>query len=286
MKPFRCRVRQRWVDLDAQGHVNNAVIVDYLQQARVNWLWSGSNAHLLGESTMVVAHQVEYLGPVEFATAGVEVELRVGRVQAAEFELGYQLIQHDQVVVRARTRMCLFDFAAGSPRRMTKPERAWFADQSVALEELRGLAEGRVGARAHENLIEVRWSDLDRYGHVNNVRFFDFFAESRIRMNPDSELTTRMDAAQHEGLTWLVARQDVAYLGQVVLRPQPYRVRTGVLGMGRTSVTLVAELDDPGDEVALARAHTVLVSADATGRPVPLPDLMRRAWIRWPAEPV
>ena len=51
------RVALRWVDLDAQGHVNNAVVLDYLQEARVQFLLSGDNAHLLGSSTIVVAHQ-------------------------------------------------------------------------------------------------------------------------------------------------------------------------------------------------------------------------------------
>ena len=62
------RVPLRWVDLDAQGHVNNGIIADYLQEARVRFLLAGDNAALLGTSTLVVAHQVEYLAPVEFGT--------------------------------------------------------------------------------------------------------------------------------------------------------------------------------------------------------------------------
>ncbi len=26
----------------------------------------------------------------------------------------------------------------------------------------------------------VRWSDIDSYDHVNNVRYFDYFQEARI----------------------------------------------------------------------------------------------------------
>ena len=39
MFQFSCPLR--WGDLDAQGHVNNAVVVDYLQEARVAFLLSG-----------------------------------------------------------------------------------------------------------------------------------------------------------------------------------------------------------------------------------------------------
>ena len=87
------RVPMRWVDLDAQGHVNNAVVADYLQEARVDWLLSGPQAHLLGTSTMVVAQQVEYLGPVVFELEPIEVELWVGSVGASRFTLGYRVRQ-------------------------------------------------------------------------------------------------------------------------------------------------------------------------------------------------
>ena len=36
---YRCPLR--WGDMDAQGHVNNAAYLDYLQEARVDFLLSG-----------------------------------------------------------------------------------------------------------------------------------------------------------------------------------------------------------------------------------------------------
>ena len=29
--------------------------------------------------------------------------------------------------------------------------------------------------------MRVRWSDVDAYGHVNNVKYFEYFQEARIR---------------------------------------------------------------------------------------------------------
>ena len=117
MSGYVSRVPLRWVDLDAQGHVNNAVIADYLQEARVDWLLSGPNAHLLGTSTMVVSHQVEYLGPVAFAVEPVEVALSVGTVGAARFTLGYSVFQDGRLLARARSVLCLYDYTASRPRR-------------------------------------------------------------------------------------------------------------------------------------------------------------------------
>jgi acyl-CoA thioester hydrolase len=283
---FVSRVPLRWVDLDAQGHVNNAVVADYLQEARVEWLLSGPNAHLLGTSTMVVSHQVEYLGPVVFGIDPVEVHLSVGPVGAARFTLGYSVVQDGRELARARSVLCLFDYAADRPRRMTTAERTWFAAQSGEVPALPALGRWRVGERAHAYDVVVRWSDLDPYGHVNNVRVFDFVAEARIRMNPDDGGgATRMQAAAEQGLLWMVARQDVDYLGQIAHRVAPYRVRSAIGRVGRTSVTIVAQIEDPADGAVLTRTRTVLVCGDSTGRPVPLPENMLAAADRWPADP-
>ena len=55
---------------------------------------------------------------------------------------------------------------------------------------------------------------------------------------------------------------------------------------GRTSVTIVAQIEDPLDDAVLTRTRTVLVCGDATGRPVPLPTSMVAAAERWPADPL
>jgi acyl-CoA thioester hydrolase len=279
---FASSVPLRWVDVDAQGHVNNALIADYLQEARVDWLQSGANAHLLGDSTMVVSHQVEYLGPVFFSTDPIVVQLEVGVVGAARFVLGYQVRQDDRLVARARSTLCLYDYRAARIRRMTGAEREWFAAQSVELEPLRPLGSWRVGPDASEHAFRVRWSDQDAYRHVNNVRVFDYFAEARVRLTPGSG-PDRMTQAAADKLTWMVARQDVDYLGQIVQRREEYLVRTAVAALGRTSATLVAEVQDPTDDRILARAHTVLVSGDLQGRPVPLPKVMHDSAAAWPA---
>ncbi len=284
MSGYVSRVPLRWVDLDAQGHVNNAVIADYLQEARVDWLLSGPNAHLLGTSTMVVSHQVEYLGPVVFGIEPVQVTLSVGAVGASRFTVGYSVCQDGRELARARSMLCLYDYAASRPRRMTGAERGWFVGQSVQLEPFPTLGRWLVGERAHAYDFVVRWTDLDPYGHVNNVRVFDFVAEARIRMNPEDETSTRMHAAAEQGLLWMVARQDVDYLGQIAHRTEPYRVRSAIARVGRTSATIVAQVEDPFDGTVLTRTRTVLVCGDATGRPVPLPESMRRAAELWPAQ--
>lgn len=285
-RPAVIPVPLRWVDLDAQGHVNNGVVADYLQEARVRFLLDGDNAALLGNGTLVVGHQIEYLAPVEFAADPVEVHLSVGEVGASRFTIGYEVVQQGRVAARARTVLCIFDFEAGRPRRMTADERGWFQARSEPLEPLRPLGRWRPGPVAYEAPLIVRWTDLDAYGHVNNVRFFDFVAEARVHMSSDADRSgNRMSAAEEVGQLWMVVRQDVDYLAQLDHRLEPYVTRVAVADIGRTSMTLVAEVTDPDAGTAFARARTVIVCGDQSGRPVPVPDELRHGLETWPAQP-
>ena len=284
MSPYRVRVPLRWVDLDAQGHANNAAIVDYLQEARVDFLLTGPNAHLLGDGIIVVGHQVEYLGPIFFTPEPLDVELVLGDVGAARFTVGYVVRQGSAVVARARTVLANYDFSAGRPARFSESERAWFVAQQAELEPLREVGGFSLGEARHVLPFQVRWSDLDAYGHANNTRFFDYVAEARVALKSpllaNSIRTNATDAVEH---AWMVARQDMRYTGQVVHRLEPYEVRTGVGAIGRTSMTLAAEVVDPLTEQVMSRSTTILVHGDAAGRPQPLPDEMRRAAELWPA---
>lgn len=271
----------RWVDLDTQGHVNNAVVADYLQEARVAFLLSGDNAHMLGTTSIVVGHQVEFLRPISYAVEPVEVELSVGRVGAATVEIGYQVRHLGQPVARARS--LLATAVDGRPIRMTPAERAWFSAHRTELEPLRNLGRWRVGEPACSFDFVVRWADLDQYGHVNNVRVFDYVAEARNHLIADGADLTRMQRATADGTTWLVARQDVEYLAEIRHRIESYRVRTAYARVGNSSITLVAQVEDPLTDRVHARTLSVLVHGDVQGRPIPVPPEAHDGLVRWPA---
>jgi len=281
--PFTVRVPLRWVDLDAQGHVNNALVVDYLQEGRIAFLKSGPNAALLDRGCLVVGHQVEFQRPIMFDTTPVEVAMVVGTVGASRFTLGSQVLQHGEVVAQARTVLCVVDPRTLAPRRMTPPERSCFADAATGLGLFPDLGRWRVGPRAHDYDAWVRWSDIDTYGHMNNVKVFDLFAEARIRANPSDAEHTRMEDAARDGLLWMVARQDVSYHVPILYGAKPYRVRTAYAKVGRTSLTLSAQVERPGDHQVCARATTVVVCGDATGHPVPVPQQVADGMAVWPA---
>lgn len=116
--------------------------------------------------------------------------------------------------------------------------------------------------------VHVRFSDVDIYGHVNNVKYFEYFQEARI------QLMVSQAGELGEGYHLVVAQTDVDYRRPILFRPEPYDCRTWVSRIGRTSVVFESVVRD-GDDV-LARARVVGVCMDnATGRPAPVPDAYR-----------
>lgn len=120
----------------------------------------------------------------------------------------------------------------------------------------------------HEHRCHVRFSDVDVYGHVNNVKYVEYYQEARLAF-----LAT-LRGEDGAGPVLVVARLDVDYKRPILLRPQPYVVVSRVTRVGRSSFKLAADILD-GDAV-LSRSEAVLVAFDlATQHSRPLTDQER-----------
>ncbi|WP_152360435.1 acyl-CoA thioesterase [Microlunatus speluncae] len=250
---YRCPVR--WGDMDAQGHVNNAAFVDYLQEARVDFLHAGPPVmrELLDSGVIVAGHQVEYLAPVVYTGRPLTIDLWLEAVGGSRFKIGYEIRDGAEVAVRARTTATPFDLTNNALRRLTAAEREYLTAHLEPAEPLRPVDSTKIkfdgSGRLHR--VRVRWSDLDSYGHVNNVRYYDYVQEARVEFVADL-------IGGDDGGQWVVVRQDLDYLKPVDFAIEPYLVETVVTKIGTRSVSLAAELrDDAGTRYATAR--TVLV---------------------------
>jgi acyl-CoA thioester hydrolase len=251
---FRYYPPVRWGDLDAQGHVNNAAYVDYLQEARVHFLLSGPpvTSAMLDSGVLVVSHQVEYLRPIGFDARSLEIAVWVDAIGGSRFWIGYEVFDGTELAARARTALVPFDLERGVLRRLTAAEREVLAGHLAPAEPLRPLP--RVGSigNGHRFPLTVRWSDLDSYGHVNNVKFYDYLQEARIALINES-------VHWPPETVWMVARQDVDYLAPLDFRTEPYEVGTLITAIGNRSFTLAVEIRDPGSGTVYASGGTVVV---------------------------
>ncbi|MGH8867678.1 MAG: acyl-CoA thioesterase [Actinomycetes bacterium] len=106
--------------------------------------------------------------------------------------------------------------------------------------------------RRHVYGCPLRWSDMDAFGHVNNVVFLTYLEEARVDMlfaldSPVRDLS--------EGV--VVARHEIDYKRPLVYRPEPVRIETWVTRVGAASFDVAYEVRD--DDDVYVRAASVLV---------------------------
>ena len=114
----------------------------------------------------------------------------------------------------------------------------------------------------HRYDCHVRFSDVDVYGHVNNVKYFEYLQEARITMI--------RELVRLRTFSVVVAQTDVDYVQPLLCRAEPYDCRSAIVRVGNRSMTIESEICDR-DRV-LARARVVVVFFDLDGGRSTEPD--------------
>ncbi|MEV4611935.1 thioesterase family protein [Kitasatospora sp. NPDC049258] len=114
----------------------------------------------------------------------------------------------------------------------------------------------------------MRWSDMDAFGHVNNVVFLRYLEEARIDFM--FHRAAEAGAGEFAGGS-VVARHEIDYKRPLTHRAEPVTVETWVTQIGGASLTVAYEIKDvaeDGTETVYVRAKTVVVPYNlAEGRP-------------------
>ncbi|MFE2226085.1 acyl-CoA thioesterase [Streptomyces kronopolitis] len=116
----------RWSDMDAFGHVNNAVFVRYLEEARIDFmrqLAPGDGSPSFTGGSVVARHEIDYVRPLVHRHAPVTVELWVTKISAASMTVGYEVKDEDTLYLRASTVVVPYNFTEERPRRLTAEEK-------------------------------------------------------------------------------------------------------------------------------------------------------------------
>ena len=129
-------------------------------------------------------------------------------------------------------------------------------------------------AHAHEKRVEIRWSDVDAYLHVNNAVYATYLEECRDEW---------LDATVGEDVdSWdfVLARVAIDFRRELRLEDEEAVVSCSLDRIGNSSITLSEQIRTREGELA-AEAEAVLVARDReAGRSRPLTDVERRAFER------
>jgi acyl-CoA thioester hydrolase len=111
--------------------------------------------------------------------------------------------------------------------------------------------------------MQVRWSDVDLFAHVNNAAYLRYLDDARFALFPS------MGVDEHGRATdsmLVVVKHDIDYLAPLSFRPAPFAVDVWVPRIGRSSVDFAYEIVDPeptGDRpVVYLRARSRMVQVD------------------------
>ena len=124
----------------------------------------------------------------------------------------------------------------------------------------------------HEKRIEIRWRDLDSYGHVNQAVYLTY-AEEVL----DDWLRARLGREPGDVWDYVARRTTIDYLGELRLADRVAIGRAELVALGTTSVTAKVTLSAQDGRVATELELVVVVIDGRGGVPRPLSETERGA---------
>lgn len=120
----------------------------------------------------------------------------------------------------------------------------------------------------HTSRQQIRWGDMDLYGHVNNTVYFRYMEQARLewRYEMDRRYGPQPDTAR------VLANASCTFILPLVF-PGEIEVRVFLAEPGRTSVNSYYEIWCEGRMCAEGASRIVWIDRKS-GRPVPLPEFL------------
>ena len=120
--------------------------------------------------------------------------------------------------------------------------------------------------------VPLRWSDMDAYGHVNNVVYYSWF-DTAVNAHLIEQGVLDIQRGETIGL---VIETQCNYFAPVAF-PQTVEAGLRVARIGSSSVRYEVGLFLQGEPLTVAKGHFVHVYVDrASRRPTALPERLRR----------
>jgi acyl-CoA thioester hydrolase len=114
---FQTSIEVRFRDCDAMGHVNHAVYLTYLEQARWKWWQQFVRDAPAAEASIILARaECDFRAPATFGEV-LEVRVAVTRVGRTSFGCAYEIVRvaDARLIAEARTVQVTYDYSRGTP---------------------------------------------------------------------------------------------------------------------------------------------------------------------------
>ncbi len=122
--------------------------------------------------------------------------------------------------------------------------------------------------------VPVQWGDQDAMQHVNNVVYFRWCESARIAYFGEIGLADRR-SSEHVGP--ILASIKCDFRRQLNF-PDTIRIGARISRIGRTSLSMVHQIESLAQQAIVAEADSTMVVFDYdSGKPHPVPDALRAA---------
>ncbi|MEC5198323.1 acyl-CoA thioester hydrolase [Arthrobacter sp. PL16] len=142
----------------------------------------------------------------------------------------------------------------------------------------------------HTIPLHLRFGDEDSYGHVNNVRYFQFLEDARVHLMSQPQAGgSFMEVIDPDHYT-LVGRQEIEYRAPLNFSIVPAAVDLWITAVGVSSFDLGYAVRDrlevENSTTSAIAATTMVLVSRSTGRPVRLSVAQKGILQSWQGPPV
>ena len=131
MSAYTTEIDVRFRDIDAMGHVNNAVYATYIEQARTNYFRDVLGDDLATIPTVLASMSIDFRRPVELTDGSVTVALSIADIGTSSVTMDHGICVDGDVVAKAEATLVSLD-PSGDPAPIPEKHRS-------AIESFHGL---------------------------------------------------------------------------------------------------------------------------------------------------
>jgi acyl-CoA thioester hydrolase len=267
----------RHYECDAYGHLNNAVYLQYMQEAAINASTASGldreEYRRMGRIWLIRASEVEYLAE---ARAGdqVQVDTWVSGFRRTMSRREYQMQRRSDgmKIAQGSTDWVFLDSTSMRPSNIPQNVRQAFIDnpdtsfdhERIHLQDPSHPPEGTFSIERG-----IEWRDIDEMHHLNNAAYLSYAEDCAMQLSDAYGWPFKRWA--EDGVAFVARKNRIEYLQSAHVDDR-IKIRTWLFNVRGATATRHYQFIRAADDEVLARLQTdwVFINLD-TGRPSRFP---------------
>ena len=123
MAPYTVDIDVRFRDIDALGHVNNAVYATYIEQARTRYFRDVLDVDISQSSNVLASLSIDFRRPIELTDDDVTVTVELADLGRSSATMTHEIRVGDAVAAEAEATIVALDPETGEPAPIPEANR-------------------------------------------------------------------------------------------------------------------------------------------------------------------